>query len=36
MAPLTIALAREPERTLSEGRYHLGLQRTAQIVALNA
>ncbi|MDB5989857.1 MAG: ubiG 2 [Herbaspirillum sp.] len=35
MAPLTIALAREQERTLSEGRYHLGVQRTAQIVALN-
>lgn len=35
MAPLTIALAREQERELNEGHYHLGVQRTAQIVAFN-
>ncbi|HEY4075066.1 MAG TPA: class I SAM-dependent methyltransferase [Herbaspirillum sp.] len=35
MAPLRIAVAREQERELREGRYHLGLQRTAQIVAVN-
>ncbi len=36
MAPLSILLAREQERELQEGRYHLGMQRTAQIVALNS
>ncbi len=33
IAPLTIALLREQERELREGQYHIGRQRTAQIVA---
>jgi SAM-dependent methyltransferase len=35
IAPLTVAVARERERKLDEGRYHAGLQRTVQILAFN-
>jgi SAM-dependent methyltransferase len=35
LAPLTLEIAREQERALSEGRYHAGMQRTAQILAVN-
>lgn len=34
--PLTIALAREQERELNEGHYHVGMQRTVQILAFNS
>jgi SAM-dependent methyltransferase len=34
LAPLTLEIAREQERVLSEGRYHAGIQRTAQILAV--
>ena len=33
LTPLMLDIAREQERTLSEGRYHAGVQRTAQILA---
>jgi len=33
IAPLTISLAQEQERSLNEGNYHIGVQRTAQILA---
>lgn len=33
LAPLMLDIAREQERALSEGRYHAGVQRTAQILA---
>jgi len=36
LAPLTIALAQEQERELNEGHYHVGVQRTVQIVAFNS
>ncbi|HEY4318869.1 MAG TPA: class I SAM-dependent methyltransferase [Herbaspirillum sp.] len=35
LAPLTLEISREQERALSEGRYHSGMQRTAQILAIN-
>lgn len=35
LAPLTLDIAREQDRALSEGRYHVGVQRTAQILASN-
>ena len=36
IAPLKIALAQEQERQLNEGHCHVGLQRTAQIVAAHS
>ncbi len=36
LSPLSISLVREQERELNEGRYHLGMKRTAQILAVNA
>jgi SAM-dependent methyltransferase len=35
LAPLTLEISREQERALREGRYHAGVQRTAQILAIN-
>jgi SAM-dependent methyltransferase len=36
IAPLKISLAREQERELNEGQYHLGVKRTVQILAGNS
>lgn len=36
IGPLTTSLAREEERELHEGLYHVGVQRTAQMVAFNS
>jgi hypothetical protein len=36
IAPLTISLAREQERELNEGQYHLGVKRTVQVLAVNS
>jgi len=35
IAPLAISVLREQERQLNEGRYHVGVQRTVQILAFN-
>lgn len=35
IVPLTAVVAREQERTLNEGRYHAGVQRTVQMLAFN-
>lgn len=35
IGPLEIAIGKEKERELNEGRFHVGLQRTVQILAFN-
>lgn len=35
IAPLEIRIVNEQDRQLNEGRYHSGIQRTVQIVAIN-
>lgn len=36
IAPLKVVIAREQERDLNEGRYHLGVKRTVQLLAVNS